>query len=189
MNQSMIPAKPIPWIILSLGIPIWLISDLWSKAYFFKPEFNYDLLLARIYWDGTPYVFPAINKGSAWSIGANHQGFIALLTVFLIPLIIWFYWSSFRHLGRYFGIAFAGIIGGAFGNAYDRFAVFLFDQHWGGVRDFADVHLGFMGIDYRWPTFNVADVGIRCRVCYAPACHGDGLFSTKKAVSRNAAFV
>ena len=110
---------------LAIGIPLWLIADLWSKAAIFISDYQYNLAIARGYdWQTNSFIEPAINTGSAWSLGADHPEIIALLTLVLIPLIMWFYWSAYRHQGRYYGFAFAGIIGGAFGNAYDRFMAF-----------------------------------------------------------------
>lgn len=46
-------------------------------------------------------------------------------------------------------LPFAGILGGALGNFYDRLA-------YGEVVDFLDVYVG----EWHWPAFNVADSGI-----------------------------
>jgi signal peptidase II len=47
------------------------------------------------------------------------------------------------------GVALALILGGALGNAYDRW-------HFGFVVDFLEVHI----IHYHWPDFNIADSAI-----------------------------
>lgn len=98
------------------------------------------------------------NTGVAWSLFANHPGFVAALTAALIPLLAWVWWSGYRKLGRMENLAFGLILGGALGNGYDR-ALALF-KHWPGVRDFIHVDLHPVGIDYIWPTFNLADSGI-----------------------------
>jgi signal peptidase II len=49
-------------------------------------------------------------------------------------------------------IAAALVVGGATGNLIDRI------RHGSGVVDFIDVGLG----STRWPTFNVADIGVSC---------------------------
>jgi signal peptidase II len=41
------------------------------------------------------------------------------------------------------------VVGGAFGNLYDRIL-------YGSVTDFLDVYVG----SYHWPTFNIADMGV-----------------------------
>lgn len=47
------------------------------------------------------------------------------------------------------------IAGGAFGNLVDRI------RNTQGVVDFLDVGIGM----HRWPTFNVADIGVSCGAC------------------------
>lgn len=51
-------------------------------------------------------------------------------------------------------LAFALILGGAFGNLYDRI-------HLGYVTDFLEVHIG----SYHWPDFNLADSCITIAAC------------------------
>jgi signal peptidase II len=57
--------------------------------------------------------------------------------------------------------AYAMILGGAVGNAIDRFA-------FGSVTDFLDFHLA----GWHWPAFNVADIAI----CVGAACLVAGSF-------------
>ncbi len=98
------------------------------------------------------------NTGVAWSMLADHPGFVAALTAVLIPVLGWVWWSGYRKLGRIENLAFGLILGGALGNGYDRAAAMF--GHWPGVRDFIHVDLNRVGIDYIWPTFNIADSGI-----------------------------
>jgi len=60
-------------------------------------------------------------------------------------LIVWLSRNTDRLVGTSLGV----IIGGAIGNAIDRF-------HWGAVADFLDFH----AMGYHWPAFNVADMAI-----------------------------
>jgi signal peptidase II len=72
------------------------------------------------------------------------------------------WWKQFRPLGPWENLAFGAVMGGAIGNAIDR-VLSQFGMV-GGVRDFIYVDLNMIGIDYIWPTFNVADAGICCGV-------------------------
>ena len=73
---------------------------------------------------------------NAREIFALLQGSIALI------LIFWLWKCQKKHLS----IAIGLIIGGAFGNVFDRILN-------GGVTDFLDFHIR----SYHWPAFNVAD--------------------------------
>ena len=99
----------------------------------------------------------AENRGVAWSMMAEHPWVILGLTLLLIPVLAWVWWSSYRQEGRFANLAFGLILGGALGNAVDRVAARL--DLIGGVRDFIHVDLGFPPFD-PWPTFNIADSGI-----------------------------
>lgn len=102
------------------------------------------------------------NTGVAWGIGNQMPLVVTLVTMVLIPLLTWVWWKQFRPCGAWENLAFGAVLGGAFGNAIDR-VLTQFGQL-GGVRDFLVVNLNIIGIDYIWPTFNVADAGISCGV-------------------------
>lgn len=70
-------------------------------------------------------------------------------------------WLRKQH-GRLLAWAVGLVVGGALGNAIDRF-------HQPGVVDFLDFHLA----GWHWPAFNVADSAIVCGVLLIVA---DGLF-------------
>ena len=73
----------------------------------------------------------------------------AVKAVAVIALAIWMAWS--RTLLATIGLGL--IIGGAIGNAIDRFA-------YGAVVDFALFHVEIAGKTFNWYVFNVADVAI-----------------------------
>jgi signal peptidase II len=94
------------------------------------------------------------NKGISygWFQTETTSGEIILLAVKLVAvagLAIWL----IRAQSVLAAIAIGLIIGGAIGNAIDRFA-------YGAVMDFALFHLRFGGRDHDWYVFNLADVAI-----------------------------
>lgn len=102
------------------------------------------------------------NTGVAWGIGNQAPLLVTLITLVLIPLLTWVWWKQFRLCGAAENLAFGAVLGGALGNAIDRVAT-QFGQM-DGVRDFIVINLNHVGIDYIWPTFNIADAGISCGV-------------------------
>ena len=98
------------------------------------------------------------NPGVAFSLGhtlstnVRHILFgFAPLIVIVWAFVVYFRNNTFNSLQRW---AICGIIGGGFGNLYDRF----FRTE--GVVDFIDVKFyGLFGLE-RWPTFNIADAVI-----------------------------
>ena len=117
------------------------------------------------------YVFDLANRGAvrvtpffdlvlAWNVGISFGWFqsdhflaqfvlTAVKAVAIIVLALWMAWSR-TVLAT---VALGLIIGGAIGNAIDRFA-------YGAVVDFALFHVEIAGKTYNWYVFNVADVAI-----------------------------
>jgi signal peptidase II len=109
---------------------------------------------------GVVNVTPFFDLWLAWNVGISfgwfqNDSWIAqtILTVVkaaaVIALAIWMAWSR-TMLDT---IALGLIIGGAIGNAIDRFA-------YGAVVDFALFHVEIAGKTYNWYVFNIADVAI-----------------------------
>lgn len=156
MTQPITPAPPTwPWFYPPLVC--WLIADLISKTWFFR---HGDTAACRNFYDDSDWIYPSVNTGVAWSMFDSMPGMVAILTLILIPILVAVYIRWYRHCGRLAALAFGSILGGALGNAYDRIAPMLSDSHAGGVRDFISVDLNLVGINYIWPTFNIADVAI-----------------------------
>jgi signal peptidase II len=101
----------------------------------------------------------AYNPGVAWGKLGEWPIAVAILTLVLIPLLAWTHWRHFRAVGRWENTAFGLILGGALGNGWDRLAS-CFGDAFPGVRDFILIDLKMVGIDYRWPNFNLADAAI-----------------------------
>jgi signal peptidase II len=93
------------------------------------------------------------NEGAAFGLLANAGGwqrwfFLALAGVIGVAIVWWLYTLPARG-HPWLSIGLAMILGGAVGNAYDRFAE-------GHVVDFLHFHWG----QAYFPAFNVADIGI-----------------------------
>lgn len=88
------------------------------------------------------------NHGSAFSLLQSGRVFFIVFSALSILLILALARHP-RYRTRPFLLAFSMILGGAFGNLIDRIVR-------GYVVDFIDVGIG----GNRWPTFNVADIGV-----------------------------
>jgi signal peptidase II len=106
------------------------------------------------------WIDPSTNQGVAWGKFHAWPTAVLILTLVLIPVLGFIHWRWFRHAGRCENLAFGLILGGALGNAWDRVLTAAGAHGYQGVRDFVRVDLKPIGIDYVWPTFNVADAGI-----------------------------
>jgi len=93
----------------------------------------------------------AFNSGAAFSLFADGGGWQRwFFMAIAVAIGAWLcYAILFERTTALIRFAYAGILGGALGNLYDRIV------H-GHVVDFIRWHVG----DAYWPTFNVADVGI-----------------------------
>ena len=109
---------------------------------------------------GAVQVMPFFDLVLAWNVGISFGWFQndswiaqAILTVVkaaaVIALAVWMAWSR-TMLAT---IALGLIIGGAIGNAIDRFV-------YGAVVDFALFHVEIAGKTWNWYVFNLADVAI-----------------------------
>ena len=109
---------------------------------------------------GVVQVTPFFDLVLAWNVGISFGWFQndswvaqAILTVVkaaaVVALAVWMAWSRTRLATIGLGL----IIGGAIGNAIDRFA-------YGAVVDFALFHIEIAGKTWNWYVFNVADAAI-----------------------------
>jgi signal peptidase II len=109
---------------------------------------------------GTVEVTPFFDLVLAWNIGISFGWFqndsqiaqIALMVVKALAVIALAIWMA-RSRTLIATLALGMIIGGAIGNAIDRFA-------YGAVVDFALFHLQIGGKPFNWYVFNLADVAI-----------------------------
>lgn len=94
------------------------------------------------------------NPGSAFGLIQGERWVFILVSVAAILLVLYLVFSR-RYAFPGSSIAFGCILGGALGNLIDRLA------H-SEVTDFIDMGLGA----HRWPTYNVADMGVTLGVIY-----------------------
>jgi signal peptidase II len=109
---------------------------------------------------GAVKVTPFFDLVLAWNVGISFGWFqsdsawaqIGLMAVKAVAVVVLAIWMA-RSRTLLATIALGLIIGGAIGNAIDRFV------H-GAVVDFAQFHVQIGGITYNWYVFNLADVAI-----------------------------
>ena len=109
---------------------------------------------------GAVQVTPFFDLVLAWNTGISYGWFqnegatgqIVLLMVKAVAVIVLAIWMA-RSQTRTATVALGLIIGGAIGNAVDRFA-------YGAVVDFALFHIEIGAKSFNWYVFNLADVAI-----------------------------
>jgi signal peptidase II len=109
---------------------------------------------------GAVKVAPFFDLVLAWNVGISFGWFqndsqiaqIALMVVKAVAVVVLAVWMA-RSRTLMATIALGMIIGGAIGNAIDRFA-------YGAVVDFALFHVKIGGKPFNWYVFNLADVAI-----------------------------
>jgi signal peptidase II len=105
-------------------------------------------------------ITPFLDLVLAWNVGVSfgwfqNDGLVAqtiLMLVKAVAVIVLAIWMA-RSKTMMATLALGLIIGGAIGNAIDRFA-------YGAVVDFALFHVQLTGNTYNWYVFNLADVAI-----------------------------
>jgi len=109
---------------------------------------------------GAVQVTPFLDLVLAWNVGISFGWFqsespaaqIILMTIKAVAVIVLGIWMA-RSRTLLATVALGLIIGGAIGNAIDRFA-------YGAVVDFALFHVQIGGKPFNWYVFNLADVAI-----------------------------
>jgi signal peptidase II len=104
----------------------------------------------------TPFLDLVLTWNTGISYGLFRQegplGQWALLALKAIAVVLLWIWLS-RATSRLTALSLGLIIGGAIGNAIDRFA-------YGAVADFALFHLTTATFSFKWYVFNLADMAI-----------------------------
>lgn len=145
--------KPLP-LKKSGFVWLWLtavafIADFWTKQWADKE-------LAPAFYGPAIEVMPYFNLKLAYNEGAAFSSFegmtfmlVVLPILIVIGLVLWM-WQTPKQ-NKLVNIGLALILGGAFGNIYDR----VFND--GKVIDFIDWYIVWDGAEKHWPTFNIAD--------------------------------
>jgi len=110
--------------------------------------------------NGAVRVTPFFDLVLAWNTGISYgwfqndspAGSAILLAIKAVAVVLLAVWMARSHT-RMATIGLGLIIGGAIGNAIDRFA-------YGAVVDFALFHVQIAGKTFNWYVFNLADVAI-----------------------------
>ncbi len=97
------------------------------------------------------------NPGAAWGIFGSmddsvRKPFFVIVSIIAILFIIYFF-IKIKKEQRVLSVAISLILGGAFGNFYDRV-----------VNSYVVDFIHWFYKDYHWPTFNIADSAITCGV-------------------------
>lgn len=137
--------KNFRWLIVSV---LAVIADYGTKLFAFTQLDPYQSRYVTPFLNMTL----AFNKGAAFSFLNNASGwqnifFISISLLISLFLLNWLY--QLKASEKMQGLAISLILGGAWGNLYDRF-------QYGFVIDFLDFHIG----QYHWPIFNVADSAV-----------------------------
>jgi len=140
---------------LRIGIAATLITVVLDQAV--KAWLLYGFELTR---RGSVAITPFFDLVLAWNTGISygwfqHQGALgqaALTGVKAVAVVVMAVWMARSHT-RLATLSLGLIIGGAIGNAIDRFA-------YGAVVDFALFHLQIGERTFNWYVFNLADVAI-----------------------------
>lgn len=114
------------------------------------------------------------NRGVSFGLfGGGGLGPFVLAALALVIAVVLIGWLRKAETGV-LGVGLGLVIGGAVGNAIDRF-------HWGAVADFVSISIPFIPLRLfnPWPAFNVADAAISIGVILVLV---DGLLPQRKAL-------
>ena len=149
------PASLLWGPLTGLGLAVTLVSAVLDQALKLWLIFVFDLG-ARGIVTLTPFLDLVLTWNKGISYGLFQQdgplGQWALLALKAIAVMLLWIWLA-RASSRLTAISLGLIIGGAIGNAVDRFA-------YGAVADFLLFHLTTASFSFKWYVFNLADVAI-----------------------------
>jgi len=116
-------------------------------------------------WEPFIGIETAINPGALFGLGGGYGVvFAALSVIAALAIVIWLFWYR-AAADRWLTIALSFVMGGIFGNLYDRLGFWWqpgMPTHWqSGVRDW----ILFRYQNHTWPNFNIADSLLVCGAC------------------------
>ena len=133
------------------------LSKILIKNYWFKKDFIQSFDYINILGDYLRFVFIE-NPGIAFGMNPSRPVLLIILT-FSIIIFLFFHLFFLVKNNSNESLPITFILGGAIGNAIDRFLALLPSSGYNGVIDFIDI--GFGDCFYcRWYVFNLADVSI-----------------------------
>ena len=135
-------------VFLDQSTKLWIIH--YSQMPLHNPPMGYS------YWprggieiiDNFFYLCHLANDGAAWGMLSGYGFWLGLLAI-IVLIAIFYYRKELNLKNPWRQFCFGLIAGGIIGNLIDRMI-------YGHVIDFLDIHLP----GYRWPAFNIADIGI-----------------------------
>jgi signal peptidase II len=142
-------------LFLFLGLAIAGCSiDLWTKQAIFGWLGNPGE--SPPYWLIEPYVGfqTAVNMGALFGLGQGFGWLFSILSIVAAIGIVYWLFVLKACKSLWLTIAMGLVMGGIFGNLYDRLGIPDLPKNYkGGVRDW----ILFTYDDYTWPNFNIAD--------------------------------
>ena len=139
MSENLITHRPLG---LTLAVAA-LIIDQWNKFSFIElmASRNFVPMEVASFFN----LVMAWNKGVSFSMFAEYDARLPLAFMALAVAAVMLFWM-WKEADKLTAAGLGLIIGGAVGNAIDRF-------NYGAVADFFDFHIS----GYHWPAFNFAD--------------------------------
>ena len=134
------------------------LSKISIKKYWIENNLLYDHI--NIISNNLRFVFVE-NPGIAFGIDTSRISVSITIITLLAVIFISFYLYSLIIKNSYEKLPIAFILGGAIGNFIDRFLTVIDYDQYNGVIDFIDIGIH----NFRWYTFNVADLSISIGLC------------------------
>lgn len=158
VNQGIAQATRVPasrFFVFALLAVAGTAADLLSKQLVFAWR-GLPQELPEPWWLVEPYIGieTAVNQGALFGLGQGKGWLFAILSIVAsIGICIWLFVFK-ASISRWLTVAMGLVMGGIFGNLYDRLAIPNMPAEFrGGVRDW--ILLKYQ--DYVWPNFNIAD--------------------------------
>lgn len=134
------------------------LSKVYIKKFWIENNLFYNYI--NIIGDNLRFVFVE-NPGIAFGIDTSNYSILITFITFLAVVFISFYLLFLVKNNNYERFPIAFILGGAVGNFIDRLLTVINCCDYNGVIDFIDIGIN----NFRWYTFNVADLSISIGLC------------------------
>jgi lipoprotein signal peptidase len=138
-------SQPAFWAVVFVGVGLDLATK--SAAFTHLPAGSE----ARTVVPGFLDLIRSTNTGGAFGLLRDNGIVLGLLSVAAVGAIVWFAFTAAAGTAGRWGLSL--VLAGAVGNLWNR-------MREGYVQDFISVYIRAGGREWRWPTFNVADIWI-----------------------------